>query len=575
MSDPFMDDALYLLKLYHRVVRCLVEYRDGSSGVALSSSFISVDRRFRDLSLLLPVDTVVEMLYPVFHVPADGSAANGMRRGGAATGGQPQLTQRDLALLRELLPVEGFAPPGADPYHQQQEGDGRVSPGAVLFALLQLIPQQGFLLDRIIRKTRGAMTGKTPSSLEATLRRAVTRTHLDVARPAVQGGVVMSFAIQEAGLTVSEAMLVAKFCSYPEEHREEGEDDSGEAAGDERFAMQNAALDPVKVLNVLFCREGIDPEIGFTLLSAQFAEATAINILCPAAGRRSGVLFLLEALQSLLPRDEENVEASQLSMAQFQILCERMGVPHIAAPLFSTLHLPPNHSISFPHLPVSALFKLYYSAFPCLGPSMWELTRCAAQQAVKAQHQPMAFLHLFFHFNHTDSIPAVPFIEALRQACGEGTLTDMDIESLRCGSLHRIQLLRLLTAPVPPARQAVIHKLQRFLVDGTHAPEPPSGDTHLSALHVYNQFDPSKVQGSQPRSIATAWQPEILRYFTELIHDEGSTDTSIHPEDIVTCNDCGLLFILLSAGVEDDPTFTMLIWQGFGMADKTRLKPRN
>lgn len=613
--DPLLSDALYLTQLYKRVVHCLVSrgvktalppsgYPGGEAGAAappltLTSFFLSVDHRFRDLGMGMRAEEVLSTITPIFSgMGAATTTSAGSRRGrGGGAGSDPVM--RDMELLRELLPVETLS---AFPTPSDVEaGRLAVSPGEVLFCLLKLVPQQALLIDNIVRQVRRRVI-QLPH--RPPVEEMCFRCLAEGSERVIAARVVAEFLVRDCGLTVSHALLLVDYCAIPgcvcdEKGRISGSGDEDGRMPD--IALLCAGLDAELVYRLCFEAGPLHDYVAYPLLASQFAEAAVDPYGASTFSHCSGSHFVISVIDHLIAksRDEKpaSFTAALLSLQQFRELCWWLGcAEHVADPLFDFI----GSSASLPtrSVRVSDVMTTFTNFFPCGGESLREMCRAAVVQTIRQRHDSLSFVQLFYSLAPygADPIPISAYVKALRHSMSGTTetsirshtsgLADADLERLRVFGADRVSLLRCLTSPVPGSRAMLIEKVtqqllalndeqccspsekaNRFLLGYGSSGAPREEFTSFTTSSILlKSFQPEKIEGVIPQREAGRWKEALRQFVKEL----GGLSSEGEAEDCglsITGAELSFFFYLLSAGVEDDPNFTLLLWQGFGMAD--------
>lgn len=610
--DPLFLDPCYLLRLHKRLVASLITRGDESNSdttnvirsltkappaFRLSYLFTSIDTRFRDIDEVLTVDEILDCLYPLFNNgPAPKTSMSSSRQHNA-TSGRP--SGKDLQLIRELLPMDRLS--------ARHTRKCLISPGEVLFLLLQLLPLEGFLVDQAVQQARSAISAlKARPLLEKKMYSCITQSP---GSATIKGRDVVEFLVRTCCFTVSHALLVAHYCKVNTVAGDTPKSDSSSCAeeDEERKAamprLYGADLDADLVYRFLFEPGQLGDAEAYPLLALQFVESAVKPFASHSFDASTGSLFLLKAIDYITSKDSESLPNRILDEKQFQTLCWMLGTSeHIIPPLFHFLAIggknQPRQSIS-----VHRLMQLFCQHFPSQGPSMFTLRRSAVVQCLQQKQNPLVFLELFNSLRAwgTSSIPIEPYVHALRAALAASTtgrinpntgITDIDLESFRCLGKSRVKLLFCLIHPVHPGREAVIQKVCSHLAEAHHTDGGTTvADTSkghqakeiqmYSPAVVYQTFCPEKVEGGLVQRQATKIKEALKAYLIEISEGNASPSASASESQLAFANRITveeLIFFLqmISAGLEDTPTFTMLLWQGFGMADAiSRVKRRS
>lgn len=380
--DPLLSDPFYLLGLLKRIVSCILQREKSGEAFSaqspsctssrvlpapppplqLSPFFLSIEKRSNDLKLVVSVDEIMETIRPIF---APGQSVEGKniavypssRKGGGAgdeqrvahrpTTRSVHLNPKDLHLLRHLLPLEESAkkkgkansfclsPGDTVGNHssylaaagEEKEDEGLLTPGEVLFYLVQLLPQQSFLVHQILHQLRQAVwhlscTLSVPP--EAFFRSLLVGNWSSSspssagfpssAYPVVDREKFIFFLVGECGLSVCQALVLSHYCKLDEKAVLQENMKNG-------FPSQHATsplssmpdrdevtvLDGDLVYSLCFAVEKrqLNDNVAYPLLARQFAEAVVDPYATSSFENSSGSLFLESVLQYLTATSEE------------------------------------------------------------------------------------------------------------------------------------------------------------------------------------------------------------------------------------------------------------------------------
>lgn len=510
-----MQDPAYLLRLHEKTASLLTTTnKDGSK--AMSTAFESVDGRYKSHGGAVDANTLLTVARPIFPVHA--------------------MTDRELRVLLHMLPL-------TDDDGTPSVEDTGADPVQLLSALRRLVPIAAWQLWYIVSRVRTAVfKSETTSGLELHLR--------DV----LAGHPVEPVTVKEAlhflihgggGRTASEAELVVEYCQP--------------ASG------ARGCLDAPLLHGLLFA-QSVPSTVEYPILAARFAEATAES--SPKLGcSATGSLALLEALHGALSlpgaanaRPPEVVAQeldidfpdavmnARLTGRQFHDVCRRLGTQFAQEQSDQLYYYLTNEPGA---LSARSVVQMYRQYFPAVSSSHFQVVLGATQRTIAKSGDHLAFYALYKRLEEWGSgpIPLAAFVEAVRAAgVAQTVVPDLAVEWLRLKASTRVDLILLLCMPVPPSREAVIRKLYERL------------DTQqrgfVGANEVMAQFTPDKIEGDQVRKNAVRWKAALQSYLEEI------------EEERLTYELFAFFWYMLSAAVEDDPTYTMVVWQGFSLAER-------
>lgn len=525
VCEALMQDPAYLIRLYAKTADLLTTRgKDGSR--VMASAFESVDRRYKSYGAPVDVHTLLSILRPVFPLPL--------------------MNDRELRVLLHMLPLTDDDDSGGRASSVEETG---ATPVRLLGALRRLLPLAAWQLCHIVSKVRAAaLRSESVPGLELHLRDVLHGYPVE----RVTNSEVVEFLVGAGGgLSASEAEFVLDYCRPPPQAADERRDADGVDAS---------------LLHGLLFAERTPSAIEYPILAACFAEATTAG--SPKTGcTATGSLALLEALRGVLSlpgsgkvrRMEEvaqehdvdfpdSVMEARLTGRQFHDLCRRLGT-HFAQAQSDRLYFYLTSERGA--LCGRNVVKMFRQYFPAVSSSHFQVVLGAVSRTIARGHDPLAFYALYVGLEEWGSgpIPIDAYVSAVRAAgVSQAAVPDLAVEWLRLKASTRVDLVLLLCMPVPPSREAVIRKLFERL--------DPQRRGYVEASEVLAQFQPERIEGDQVRRSAAKWKSALGRYIAEI--DEQRMSYELF----------AFFWYVLSAGVDDDPTYTMVVWQGFCLAER-------
>lgn len=381
--DPLLSDALYLFALLKRVVPCIIQRsrveetpRSQASSVSsplvlkspppplhFSSAFISIDKRLKDQMCKMTVKEVMETIRPIFAAHPNLEKEGRMNRnsegvwklyeksGTQYPNSRSQiLSPKEIQLLQYLLPIddEGRKSELQEPFSRRdanlggrlssdtREEEHLLSPAEVLFYLIQLVPQQSFVVDQIVQQVRQAVRqivltfSVTPDSLFSSLLRENTCLSSSCSSSSpilvVSGARFVSFLQRECGLSGCQAITLGYYCKLEGSTVSGGNGSTASSFSPpsstsppfSRGADENELLphlDGDLVYRLCFAVEKavLDDYVAYPLLARQFTEAVVDPYASASFGHSSGSLFLESVIQYLIgfPDDAQKLTNTQ------------------------------------------------------------------------------------------------------------------------------------------------------------------------------------------------------------------------------------------------------------------------
>lgn len=562
-QESALADPLVMLRLYKRVAYGLVPRPHPDATRAFLPTFVSVDARYTESrNRVVDAAELLTAVAPIFPPSL--------------------LSQRELSVLLSVLPLTEEAVADEDGDADEGRGAARarrgrrgsamqgVRPGSVTLALRDMVPFQSWQISETVAAARRAVQGSTVMTpfeehvvdvLDWQSNRR--RQAAEPAPPPLQRWEAMAFMEATSALTSSQSHHLLHYCACA------GDDAADDAkASREPAPGTRRALDcDVELLHQLLFSETIPSVAEYPLLMGRFAEATLEvgEAEGGTGGPHTGTLALhssLTAMELQYPPhgraaaadlDFGTLTRAELSPRQFFYVCKRLRTgfrQEESDQLF--YYLKKDHDTEDGVL-VADLVAAYRQYFPPVPVSTLQLVRAAVTRWVRrgAAEVP-AFVQLYAALREWGAarVPIKPYISALRAAGvpdGVGGVLDVELEWLRLKAPTRVDLLLLLCTPVPPSRAAVMQKLfERLDADQSGV---------VSCAVVLQRCRPELIEGNAVRRRVAQWQAALADYTAEL--EEEALDYEVF----------AYFWYMISAGVDDDPTFTMAVWQAFGLAD--------
>ncbi|CCW64914.1 unnamed protein product [Phytomonas sp. EM1] len=511
-SEKLLRDPEFLLRLHAKIVKYLATGTSDVDKWRISALFESVDSRYKEPGRehldMHSMQTLLRPIFPVFAV-----------------------SDMELRILLHMLPLA--------------EGDGvdggpksTIDPVEVFFELRQLIPRAAWQVQFLVRKARSVIfSSKDVSRFEQQVREAAHTQSIQLVNPEL----ARKFLTDSCGFSASEALFLLRYCVEP---------DTGEG------------LDAPLLHGFLFSVQ-IPSTIEYPILAAQVAEATKE----PAKGSATGSIALIQALRNALPK-RSAVECGDGSMStgdldfahlsgglisqEFYEVCQSIGVGFSREQSDRLYHY--LKDVHAPSLSVRQVVRMFRQYFPAVNSSMLYIIKGAVTQYIlrAANGNVLCFTQLYARLQEwgVQPVPIEAYVRALRESGVPETVTDLNLEWLRLKAPTRVDLIFVLCVPLPPSREAIIRKLFERL--STHR-----GGLSVLASDMTSRFQTSKIESSTLRRAAENCKKALEEYLDEL--DEASLSYELF----------AYFWYMISAAVDDDPTYTMLIWHSFSLADRT------
>lgn len=549
VHESALADPLFMLRLYKRVAYGLVRRPHADSARALLPSFLSVDARYVesnnaavDAAALL---TAVEPIFPA-----------------------SLLTHKEVCLLLRVLPLEEEeSAPNAeneDAFRVAQRGrcssvPRGIRPGSVTLALREIIPFRTWQVSQTVATIRRTVQ-KSPvmSPFEEHVvdlldwQRSRRRQATEAAPPPLERWEALVFMENTCGLSSSESHGLLHYCAS-----EEGDDAEDGAVTGPYLGCE------VQLLHQLLFSEAIPGVAEYPLLMGRFAEATLE--IGETEGCCTGTLAFLSVLESIelhypdrsrrLSPDLDigTLVRGELTPRHFFYVCTRLRTGFRQEESDQLYYYLKKDSETDDGVLVADLLAAYRQYFPSVTVSMLQLVQAAVVQWIRrnAKDAP-AFVQLYSALREWGAahVPIKPFIKSLRAAGvpdGISGVLDVELEWLRLKAPTRVDLLLMLCSPVPPSRAAIIHKLFDRLDERQFGT--------VTSAAVLRCFRPELIEGNTLRRQGAMWRKALEAYTAELGEEELGYDVFAY------------FWYMISAGIEDDPTFTMALWQAFGLSD--------
>ncbi|EPY20809.1 hypothetical protein STCU_08822 [Strigomonas culicis] len=505
--DALLTDATFLLKLRRKVALSLVSC--SSSGLyELFRLFEKVDAVHKSAEAVVDQSALFSIVRPSFPATV--------------------FSDRELQVLIELARQStggdggGAEPPIAD-----------VSPSTFCYMLRKILPFHAWQLSSLLSTCRAKIfESNTMSGLE--------EHESDLLRggkaPALRTREVASFLVGFCNLSGSQAQIAVDYFSLDSKDKQRGD----------------AAFDVPLLYDALFAEE-MPVALQYPLLAQRFTEATAVPL---GQGARTGSLALAQALQraGLCPAGGTVAacrgSTAAVELAAWKRVCAALACGMKEAEVTQLYEFLRRGDRG---LTVAGVMQFYKSFFPSVGMSVLDIITTATRtQIVKQGETSLVELFNALEGYGTDRIPLEVYISAVRDAAtGKGAipLYDIDLEYVRLKAPTRVQLLLLLCGPVPPKRDSLIRKVFERLARDSAARSIP---THTAM----NEFKVTKIESEPLQKKAQAWKTYTERYYKSLDAEE------------LTYELFSYVWYMLSAAVEDDPTFTVILWQGYSLAER-------
>lgn len=504
--DTLLTDATFLLKLRRKVAFTLVSCT--SSGLyELFVLFHKVDSAHKSADAVVDHTALFSIVRPFF----------------PATVFSDRELQALIELARQSVCGDGDAGPRSSD----------ISPSTFCYMLRQIIPFHSWQLSSLLSICRAKIfESDTMSGFEEHVGDLLRGDRA----PALRKKEVANFFIGSCNLSGSQAQLAIEYFSL------EG---SSMANGDMTFDLQ--------LLHDALFSEEMPAAVQYPLLARRFTEATAAPFGTDA---HTGSLALIKAFQkagvcAAAATMEDCVGSTAVvDLAAWRSVCATLvcGMTEMeVTQLFEFLRRGDKG------VTVGDIVQFYKSFFPSIGMSLFDIVKTATTTQIAKQGEA-SFIELFNSLDEygTDRIPLETYIDAVREAAvGKGALPlyDLDIEYLRLKAPTRVDLVLMLCGPVPSKRDSLIRKVfERLCHDSA---------THTIPTRVaMDEFKVTKVEGVPLQKKAQTWKTYVESYYKSLNADE------------LTYELFAYVWYMISAAVEDDPTFTVIIWQGYSLAER-------
>lgn len=516
-SEALLQDPAYLLRLHAKTAELLTtRTKDGTR--VMAANFEMIDGRYRRLGERVDTGTLLTIARSIFPMHL--------------------LSDRELRILLHVLPIAD----DDDNTARSLEMSG-ADPVRLFSALRRIVPCAAWQLSVLAAKARAAvdLLG-APPGLELHLRDVLAGHPV----PPVGAAEALRFLMSAGGLSASGAELVVEYCA------DEGEGSEG---------SMDAAL-----LHGLLFEERLPSTIEYPILAARFAEATA-EVFPRGGSPATGSLALLDALRAALavpsprgPRHADEVAAEadidfpaavmdeRLTGRQFFDVCRRIGTTFLQEQsdrLYFYLTAEPSS------LAGASVVHMFRQFFPAVSGSQLQVVIGALRRGLATAGGELAFHALYARLEDWGSgpLPLDALTTAVRASgVAQAAVPDLAVEWVRLKATSRVDLISVLCMPVPPSREAVIRKLFERLDQQQRGV--------VAVANVLAQFNPERIEGAAVRANAIRWKVACQSYLGEL------------GEPLVSYELFAFFWYMLSAAVEDDPTYTMVVWQGFSLTDR-------
>jgi len=293
-----------------------------------------------------------------------------------------------------------------------------------------------------------------------------------------------------------------------------------------------------------------------------------MSIGAPDSPRPTGSLALLRALSSIdLHRTGTNEDIAAdldfgtvvrevITPRQFFSICVCLGTEFQQRESDQLYYYLSHDCHDTGGVVVRDMVHAYRQYFPPVPMSRLQLVQAATTKLLlRNSNNQLVFVALYESLSEwgADCIPLEAFITSVRKVgsipSGIGGLLDVELEWLRLKAPTRVDLLLMLCTPVPPSRRAVIQKLFAHL--------DVNNEDRVEASYIVERFCPQRVEGDAIRRQVIPWKAALQRYLNEVGVAQLDYDLFAY------------WWYMVSAGIEDDPTLTMVVWQAFGLASGT------
>ncbi|KAG5481117.1 hypothetical protein LSCM1_06798 [Leishmania martiniquensis] len=548
--EPSLSDPLFMLRLYKRVAYGLAPRprRDGAR--AFLPSFLSIDGLYvESKNAVVNAAALPSAVEPIFPTSL--------------------LTRKEVRLLLCVLPLEeeedtvesawDEGTVGATHRNRRSSSSRGIRPGSVMRALRDIVPFRTWQVWQTVSAVR-RMVQESPvmTPFEEHLvdvlnwRANPRRQATEAAPPPLERREALAFMEDPGALSSSESHVLLNYCAS----------EDGATAG--LYLGFEAHL-----LHQLLFSEVIPAVAEYPLLMGRFAEATLE--IGDREGCHTGTLALQCSLESLELRYPEHgqqippdLDLGQLVQAEltprhFFSVCTALRTGFQQEESDQLYYYLKKDRDTEDGVLVADLLAAYRQYFPSVRVSMMQLVQAAVTQWMRrnAKDAP-AFVQLYSALREwgTARVPIKVFIGALRAAGvpdGVSGVLDVELEWLRLKAPTRVDLLLMLCTPVPPSRAAVTRKLFERLDENR--------SETVTCAAILRCFNPELIDGNAVRRQGALWKKALEEYVAEL--GEGELDYDVF----------AYFWYMVSAGVEDDPTFTLALWKAFGLSDDGK-RPR-
>ncbi|KAG5508112.1 hypothetical protein GH5_07171 [Leishmania sp. Ghana 2012 LV757] len=554
--ESALSDPLFMLRLYKRVAYGLAPRprRDGAR--TFLPSFLSVDARYvESKNAVMDAVALPAAVEPIFPMSL--------------------LTREEVCLLLRVLPLEeeettaGHAESegafGEAQRRRRSSGAKGIRPGSVMQALRDIVPFRTWQVWQTVAAARRMVQGSpVMSPFEEHLvdvldwQASPHRQAAEADPPPLERREALAFMEHTCALSSSESHGLLDYCACGE----------GNGGGGGATAASYLGCEP-RLLHQLLFSEVIPGVAEYPLLMGRFAEATLE--IGETESYHTGTLALqttLELLELRYPEHSRRLSSdldmgtlvrAELTPRKFFYVCTYLRTGFRQEESDQLYYYLKKDSETEDGVLVADLLAAYRQYFPSITVSMVQLVQAAVTQWLRrnAKDAP-AFVQLYSALREwgTARVPIKAFIEALRVAGvpnGISGVLDVELEWLRLKAPTRVDLLLMLCTPVPPSRAAVTRKLFDRL-------DEHRSDT-VTCAAVLRRFNPELIDGNAARRQGALWKKALEEYVAEL--GEGELDYDVF----------AYFWYMVSAGVEDDPTFTLALWKAFGLSDDGR-RPR-
>jgi hypothetical protein len=473
------------------------------------------------------------------------------------------LSRQDVPLLLHVLPLEEHHVETPDTMLE-----GGVCLGEVMLALREMIPFPTWQVSEAVNAVRATVEkSEVMSPFEEHVTDLVDyagskrRQACEAPPPALSVKEALTFFDRVCGLSSSQAHLFLRYVSCARESGDEAED-----GGEDGPAWD------LRLLHQLLFSDEVPAVAEYPLLMGRFAEACCDGGDADSSSPRpTGSLALHSSLVGMqlsyppaaqhttLDLDFGPLVRAELSPRQFFYLCKSLQVGFQQRESDQLFYYLKKEHHSRDGVLVADVVEAFRQYFPPVTMSVLQLVQAATIRWLRdTGRNTLAFISLYTALKEwgTSRIPIAAFVRAFRDAGVPDGLTgvlDIELEWLRLKAPTRVDLLLMLCSPVPPSRAAVIQKLFERL--------DTAEEGCVRCAAYLDRFQPDRIEGASVRRQVAPWKAALQAYVDELC------------ETTLTYELFAYFWYMVSAGVEDDPTFTVAIWQGFGLADDGR-RPR-